>query len=61
MRMLTPGCLCYDHFPNTIDLEIAVDDSQHALVLYEDSTLLLLSEPGAKLLGEDTLWSHDER
>lgn len=59
--MLTPGCLCHDHLPNTIDLGIAVDDSQHALVLYEDSTLLLLSELGDSLLGKDTLWSHDER
>ena len=59
--MLTPGCLCHDHFPNTLDLEIAVDDSQHALVLYADSTMLLLSELGDSLLGKDTLWSHDER
>lgn len=59
--MLTPGCLYHDSFASSLDVAIALLARSHALVLYEDSTLLLLSEPGAKLLGEDTLWSHDER
>ena len=59
--MLTPGCLCHDSFASSLDVAIALTMRSHALVLYEDSTLLLLSEPGAKLLGKDTLWSHDER